>query len=170
MNNEYKGEKKGNKEDKGIQGIQGVAGTDGDDAYVYIAYASDDTGTGFTTTFNSALDYIAIKTTTVAIPSPSASDFTGLWKNYKGIQGIQGIAGSDGEDGNGIVSIIKTETVGLVDTYTITFTDLTTFEYDVTNGKDGTGSGDMLASFMTQQVCHRRWLLVNCLIRCSSHR
>lgn len=93
---------------QGVQGIQGVAGADGTDganAYVYIAYASDASGTGFTLTFNASLDYIAIKATTTEIASPVASDFTGLWKNYKGaqgiqgIQGIQGVAGADGTDG-----------------------------------------------------------------------
>ena len=134
----------------GTNGTNGTNGTDGDDAYVYIAYASADDGTDFTLTFNSALDYIAIKTTTTPIAIPVASDFTGLWKNYKGatgsqgIQGIQGVAGTDGDDGNGIVSITKTGTVGLVDTYRITFTDTTTFDYDVTNGQDGTGSGDVM--------------------------
>lgn len=91
---------------QGVQGIQGVAGADGadgadgDSAYVYIAYASDASGTGFTTTFNAALDYIAVKATTTEITTPQASDFTGLWKNYKGIQGIQGEQGVAGEDGS----------------------------------------------------------------------
>lgn len=68
-------------------------------AYVYIAYASDASGTGFTTTFNSSLDYIAVKATTSPIASPSASDFTGLWKNYKGTPGIDGSAGTNGTNG-----------------------------------------------------------------------
>lgn len=90
---------KGETGSAGTNGTNGTNGVDGDDSYVYIAYASDSSGTGFTTTFNSALDYIAIKTTTVAIPSPSASDFTGLWKNYKGATGSQGIQGIQGEAG-----------------------------------------------------------------------
>ncbi|MFA6475724.1 MAG: hypothetical protein WCV88_06085, partial [Patescibacteria group bacterium] len=85
---------------KGNTGATGAAGADGDDAYVYIAYASDSSGTGFTTTFNSALDYIAIKNTTTAIAVPQASDFTGLWKNYKGTTGSAGATGSAGVDGN----------------------------------------------------------------------
>jgi len=36
--------------------------------------------------------------------------------------------------GNGIASIEKTNTEGLVDTYTVNFTDGTTFIYNVTNG------------------------------------
>ena len=93
---------KGEVGEQGIQGIQGetgAAGADGDDAYVYIAYASDANGTGFTTTFNASLNYIAIKSTATVIASPQASDFTGLWKNYKGETGSTGAAGADGTDG-----------------------------------------------------------------------
>lgn len=50
-------------------------------------------------------------------------------------QGV--LKGADGADGNGIVSIVKTGTVGLVDTYTITFDDGSTETYDVTNGQSG---------------------------------
>ena len=55
----------------------------------------------------------------------------------KGEQGAVGPQGPQGEDGNGISSIDKTSTEGLVDTYTITFTDGTTTTFTVTNGKDG---------------------------------
>lgn len=44
---------------------------------------------------------------------------------------------SVGPAGNGISSIIKTNTVGLVDTYTITYTNATTSTFDVTNGAQG---------------------------------
>lgn len=71
----------------GVDGKGGKDGTDGASSYTYIAYASDSSGTDFTMTFNSALDYIAIKTTTTPITSPQASDFVGLWKNYKGATG-----------------------------------------------------------------------------------
>lgn len=70
-----------------------------DSAYVYIAYASDDQGTGFTLTFNPLLDYIAIKSTTAPITNPQASDFTGLWKNYKGETGEPGQDGDPGAPG-----------------------------------------------------------------------
>ena len=40
--------------------LKGDTGEAGDDAYVYIAYASADDGTDFTTTFNPLLNYIAI--------------------------------------------------------------------------------------------------------------
>lgn len=50
---------------------------------------------------------------------------------------MDGVDGADGEDGNGIASIAKTSTSGLVDTYTITFTDGNTETFTVTNGQDG---------------------------------
>ena len=52
----------------------------------------------------------------------------------QGIQGPKGIQGERGETGNGILSVEKTSTVDNVDTYTITFTNGTTYSYQVTNG------------------------------------
>lgn len=66
----------------------------------------------------------------------------GLVKGDKGDQGdpgtdgVDGSDGADGEDGVGIDSITKTDTSGLVDTYTITFTDGSTTTFNVTNGED----------------------------------
>ena len=54
---------------------------------------------------------------------------------------VVGQDGADGEDGRGIVSIEKTGTQGLVDTYTITYTDGTTSTFEVTNGQSGGGGG-----------------------------
>lgn len=85
----------------GTDGSNGTNGTDGASAFVYIAYASDDTGTDFTTTFDASLDYIATKETTTAIVSPASSDFTGLWKNYKGATGATGAQGPKGDAGTG---------------------------------------------------------------------
>lgn len=47
----------------------------------------------------------------------------------------------------GIKSIEKTATEGLVDTYTITYTDGSTSTYEVTNGADGVDSGVSIKSF-----------------------
>ena len=58
-------------------------------------------------------------------------------QGIQGPQGIQGIQGIQGETGNGIASVVKTSTVGLVDTYTITYTNGNTTTFDVTNGQDG---------------------------------
>ena len=154
---------------------------EGEDAFVYIAYADDDIGTGFTLTFDANKNYIAIKSTNTEIANPVVGDFTGLWKNYKGIKGDTGDnatadagttttlapgqpatvtnvgttsdavfnfgipQGEKGDTGVGITSIVKTSTLGLVDTYTITYDDTTTTTFNVTNGAEGdtgdTGNG-----------------------------
>ena len=54
-----------------------------------------------------------------------------------GATGADGANGQDGADGVGIASITKTGTSGLVDTYTITYTNGTTSTFTVTNGQDG---------------------------------
>ena len=51
--------------------------------------------------------------------------------------GIDGNNGANGADGVGISKIEKIDTVGLEDTYRITFTDNTTYDYSVTNGQKG---------------------------------
>lgn len=68
----------------------------------------------------------------------------------EGPQGDEGPEGPAGPTGNGIASITKTGTSGLVDTYTITYTNGNTTTFTVTNGKDGTGSGDMSKSVYDQ--------------------
>lgn len=52
-------------------------------------------------------------------------------------KGNTGGDGPVGPTGNGIASIIKTASAGLIDTYTITFTDGTTTTFNITNGQDG---------------------------------
>lgn len=51
----------------------------------------------------------------------------------KGDQGIQGLKGEKGDDGNGIVDIKKQKTEGQIDTYIITFSNGSTFNFTVTN-------------------------------------
>jgi len=58
-------------------------------------------------------------------------------QGVQGEQGIQGVQGAQGDTGNGILSIEKTATSGLVDTYTITFTNGQTTTYQITNGENG---------------------------------
>ena len=55
-------------------------------------------------------------------------------QGIQGPQGPQGIEGPTGPIGNGISSIEKTSTSGLVDTYTITYTNGNTTTFDVSNG------------------------------------
>lgn len=63
------------------------------------------------------------------------SKFTTI-KGDKGDKGDTGATGNPGSAGKGISSISKT-TEGLVDTYTITFTDGTTNTFTLTNGANG---------------------------------
>lgn len=68
----------------------------------------------------------------------------------EGPQGDEGPQGPAGPTGNGIASITKTGTSGLVDTYTITYTNGNTTTFTVTNGQNGTGSGDMTKAVYDQ--------------------
>lgn len=57
-------------------------------------------------------------------------------------ENIKGIQGETGATGNGIQKIEKTSTSGLVDTYTVTFTNGATTTFNVTNGADGQDGQD----------------------------
>lgn len=59
-----------------------------------------------------------------------------------GKDGKDGQDGTNGQDGKGITSVSKTSTSGLVDTYTITYTDNTTSTFEVTNGANGQNGQD----------------------------
>lgn len=74
-------------------------------------------------------------------PTVSITDITGGHRiSITGATGtytadvMDGEEGQKGDTGNGIASITKTGTSGLVDTYTITFTDGNTTTFTVTNG------------------------------------
>lgn len=76
---------------------------------------------------------------TITLTSGSTYDIT-CPKGPQGAPGADGQDGTDGADGApgvGITSITKTATAGLVDTYTITYTNGTTSTFTVTNGQDG---------------------------------
>ena len=55
----------------------------------------------------------------------------------EGQKGDKGDTGEKGDTGNGISKIEKTGTSGLVDTYTVTYTDGTSTTFTVTNGAKG---------------------------------
>ena len=63
-----------------------------------------------------------------------------------------GVDGTDGDDGVGIGNIQKTNTVELIDTYTITFTDGNTTTFTVTNGKDGENGTDGVGIVSVQKT------------------
>lgn len=58
-----------------------------------------------------------------------------------GKDGINGIDGKNGKDGVSIVKIEKTSTDGLIDTYTITYSNGETTTFTVKNGKNGENGG-----------------------------
>ena len=61
-----------------------VGGPQGANAYLYIAYASDDEGTNFSLDPSDARPFIAALHSTSAIPEPDVDDFDGLWVRFKG--------------------------------------------------------------------------------------
>ncbi|MDE2105475.1 MAG: hypothetical protein KGL39_50070, partial [Patescibacteria group bacterium] len=66
----------------GSTGATGATGAAGQSAYLYIGYASDSSGTGFSLTPGTNLNFIAVLASSTQISSPQASNFTGLWKQY----------------------------------------------------------------------------------------
>lgn len=60
----------------------------------------------------------------------------GIPKGDKGDKGDTGATGPTGPTGNGIASVAKTGTSGLVDTYTVTYTNGNTATFTVTNGAE----------------------------------
>jgi len=92
--------------------------------------------------------------------------------NVRGAKGLDGANGKDGKDGlngadgingRGITSVVKTNSDGLVDTYTITYSDMTTSNFTVTNGKDGadgTGgsSGGSSNVYSTDETAIGTWI------------
>lgn len=68
-------------------------------------------------------------------------ELIGMLKTYVKAS-LEGAGALKGDTGNGIASIEKTGTSGLVDTYTITYTNGQTKTYTVTNGANGTDGDD----------------------------
>lgn len=107
----------------GAAGAPGRDGTDGAD------------GNGIASIVKTATAGL-VDTYTITFTDGQTTTFN-VTNGQNGTDGSNGRDGTDGTDGNGIVSIVKTATVGLVDTYTITFTDGQTTTFNVTNGQNG---------------------------------
>lgn len=107
---------------KGDKGDTGPKGDSGQSSYTYIAYADDNIGTGFTTTFNSNFNYIGIITSTTPL-TPVSSDFNGKWFNYKGATGTNGAPGTPGV--TDVTRILYNNTTGYLLTNSVTNTTYT---------------------------------------------
>lgn len=99
----------------GVNGTNGTDGTDGTD------------GVGISSITFKEKDASGNNVYTVTLTNTNTYDITCPI-------GPQGETGATGATGNGIASITKTGTAGLVDTYTITYTNGQTSTFTVTNG------------------------------------
>ena len=100
----------------GVDGTNGTDGTDGTD------------GVGISSITFKEKDASGNNVYTVTLTNTNTYDITCPI-------GPQGETGATGATGNGIASISKTGTSGLVDTYTITYTNGQTTTFTVTNGE-----------------------------------
>ncbi len=76
-----------------LKGEDGKDGEDGTSVYTYVAYAGDNTGTGWSLTPTNSLKYRAEIHVTTELTPPTESDFSGAtWVKY---------IGDDGEEGGG---------------------------------------------------------------------
>lgn len=71
---------------------RGANGSDGESAFLYVRYASDAEGTGFSATPSPSLPFVGILATDTALDPVDASAFSGLWVRYLG----EGTPGKDG--------------------------------------------------------------------------
>lgn len=102
---------------------------------------------------NMIVDAVTLETGKPATVSKSLVD--NVYKLVFGLpRGDTGAPGPQGATGNGISGIALkngTHAPGTSDVYTITLTDGTTFDFEVYNGANGQGAGDMLASVYDPQ-------------------
>lgn len=102
---------------------------------------------------NMIVEAVTLETGKPATVSKSLVD--NVYKLVFGLpRGETGAPGPKGAPGNGISGIALksgTHAPGTSDVYTITLTDGTTFDFEVYNGANGQGAGDMLASVYDPQ-------------------
>ena len=125
----------GNDGVNGTNGTNGIDGLDGADGRGIVSIVRT-AGTGAAGT---------VDTYTITYTTGPTSTFD-VTNGANGTNGIDGTDGVDGNDGRGIVSVVRTSgtgAAGTTDTYTITFTDASTSTFNVYNGADGGGAGDM---------------------------
>ena len=132
------------KGDSGNDGVNGTNGTNGTDGL------NGADGRGIVSVVRTAGTGAAgtVDTYTITYTTGPTSTFgvTNGANGTNGTNGTDGVDGTDGNDGRGIVSVVRTSgtgAAGTTDTYTITFTDASTTTFNVYNGADGGGAGDM---------------------------
>ena len=94
---------------------------------------------------------VSVGTTTTLNPGSSATvtnsgTTSAAVFNFGIPRGADGTDGTDGEDGVSVTGVQLLSTSGRVKTYRMSFSNGTHFDYDVTDGADGSGAGDMLKS------------------------
>ena len=128
-------------------GEQGPVGATGPAGPAGAAGANGDNGQDGQDGFSPVVNTVTAGDSTVVTITDASGPHTFVVRNGEqgpvGATGPQGPAGpagapgTPGAQGNGIQSIALTGTSGNVDTYTITYTDGTTYTFDVTNGTNG---------------------------------
>lgn len=115
--------------DKGDTGPQGEAGADGSSVL---------TGNGAPSHLfgNNGDSYIDLDSWNYYVKSNNE------WFLKGNIKGLAGSDGQNGQDGVSVASIAYTSSNGLVDTYTITYSDGKTSTFTVTNGVNGNDGAD----------------------------
>jgi hypothetical protein len=78
---------------------RGPQGDPGQSQYTYIAYASDNAGTGFSLVPDNSLQYLQVLVSNTPIVAPTVANFTGVWVKYIGNNGANGTNGANGSDG-----------------------------------------------------------------------
>lgn len=138
--------------EQGIQGIQGVKGDTGEPFFISKIYNSiQEMNEDYDSAEVKVGQFVLIETGDVndednaklfvkgKLAYEFLTDLSGAQglRGPQGPEGPQGVQGPKGATGNGISSIVKTSTTGLVDTYTITYTSGTVSTFTVTNGAQG---------------------------------
>jgi hypothetical protein len=79
------------------QGGTGQTGPAGASSYVYIGYADDASGGGYSTSATGK-EFIAFRQSSIVISPVTAATFAGLWRQFVGDTGADGDDGADGQD------------------------------------------------------------------------
>jgi len=74
--------------------------------HVYVAWASDANGTGFSTVPSPGLTYLGVLVSAIALAAVTADDFAGLWTNVRGPAGAAGAAGANGANGASVYGYV----------------------------------------------------------------